>query len=438
MTDTNSLVHDELFRSLQPLPRSLTGGGVRETLRLLKEAFVSDPRTARATFDVVEVPTGSQVLDWQVPEEWNVRGAYLADTTGRRIVDLDNNGLHLVGYSEPFSGRLSFEELEPHLHTMADRPGLVPYRTSYYKRQWGFCVTGAQMADLKQAQTIDVCVDTTLGPGSLTYGEIRIPGTTGQSLIVSTHICHPWMVNDNVSGMVAVLEVAAQLAALQLSHEIVCLFSPGTIGAITWLAQSEQSVARIRGGVVLTGLGDPVPLTYKRSRRGDRLFDRTFVDAVLRHDDQGRIRPWDPYGYDERQFCSPGFDLPVGRLTRGVHGEFPEYHTSADSLDFCDLSRVRQAVEVVVDGLVSFDSCDAPRLKSGLGEPQLGRRGLYNQVGGAINGASPEMSYLWALSLADGDHTVEDIATSSGQPLEAVQEAVRRLRAADLLVPASF
>jgi aminopeptidase-like protein len=431
-----SLVTADLLRQLQPLRRSLTGNGVRETLSILQRTYRNDIR-AGGQFDIFEVPTGTPVLDWEVPNEWNLHDAWISDSEGNKLIDINRNGLHVVGYSEAVSGTMTFAELEPHLHSLPGHADRVPYRTSYFKRQWGFCVSEEQREMLRHAHSLTVRIDASYGPGHLTYGQIKVPGSTDRTIVLSTHVCHPWLANDNLSGLVGLTELVARLSVARLNHNIVALYSPGTVGPITWLARNQGLISTISGGLVLTGLGDKAPLTYKQSRQGGRLFDRVMKHVITRHDDSARLRPWDPYGYDERQFCSPKYDLAVGRLTRGVHGEFSEYHTSADDLDFCDTRQIDRAIDAVVDAILAFDRVDAPRVTDGGGEPQLGRRGLYGSIGGAMGGPSPELSYLWALSLSDGDHTIADIAHAAQQPIEGVVDALRLLRNASLIHPPS-
>lgn len=409
---------DGFIRDAHPFVRSITGDGVRQTLLAVQ---------ARVPIDIVEVPTGMPALDWVVPEEWNVRRAFIEDPTGKRIVDLAENALHLVSYSEPVDAYFTLDELRPHLHSMPDRPDWVPYRTSYWRRTWGFCLTHRQLSALEQG-SYRVVIDSDFSEGSMTYGELVIPGTTDAEVLLTTHTCHPSMINDNLSGIGALCVVARRLLdGPRLRHTVRMLFLPGTIGAISWLATHRDGVAKIRGGLAVTGLGDASPLTYKSSRRSSTAFDRVATRVVRRHDVSARILPWDPYGYDERQFCSPAFDLAFGRLTRGVHGRYGEYHTSADNRSFTSTERIVEAVDALEDIVRSFDRRTPVRNLAPEGEPQLGRRGLYSETGGAIDGKSVEMAYLWVLSLADGDHDADDICEASGLESTVVFEALRRL-----------
>ena len=410
-----ALVHD-----LFPICRSITGDGVRATLeRIAKEI----PLSTR------EVPSGTHCYDWTVPDEWNVRDAYVSDVHGRRVIDFQLSTLHLMSYSEPVRTRLRLDELRPHLHTLPEHPDWIPYRTSYYDRTWGFCLTQRQLDSLDDGP-YDVVIDGTLKPGSLSYGEYVLPGELQDEVLVSTHVCHPSMANDNLSGIAVGAAVASLLATVPLRHTYRFVFVPGTIGSITWLARNESVVPRIRHGLVLTGLGGPGPLVWKRSRRGDRPIDLAGEHVVTSRD--GQIRDFSPWGYDERQYNSLGFDLPVGRLTRTPHGEYAEYHTSADSLSFVTVEAMTEAVTAVLEIVDILENDSRPRNLSPMGEPQLGRRGLYPRIGG--RSADEEvMAMLWVLSLADGAHSMLDIARRAGVPFALVRRAADKLGRAGLL-----
>lgn len=415
-----------LVERLFPLPRSLTGQGVRATLAALSEQL---------PLEVTEVPSGTQVLDWVVPREWVVRAAHVTGPDGRRVVDLADGPLHLVGYSAPFRGSLSRQELLSHLHSLPDRPALTPYRTSYYADNWGFCLPHDRVEQLAEGD-YDVVVDTDLVEGSLTFGEVIVPGRTDEELLFTAHVCHPAQANDNLSGVA----VAAGLARRLLDgppprHTIRFLFAPGTLGAIAWLAQHrDDAVPRVRAGLVLAGLGDPSPLSYKRSRRGDTRIDRA-VEHLLGA--EARVLDFTPYGYDERQFCSPGFNLPVGRLGRAADGGYPEYHTSADDLSFISARQLGGSLELltaVVD-VLERDRTLVNQLP--YGEPQLGRRGLYRTTGATpIDSQAAEMARLWVLSLSDGTCSLLDVAQRAGLPFSAVADAASALEAAGLLAAA--
>jgi len=306
-----------LVEELFPICRSITGNGVRQTLAILRRHI---------DLEVHEVPSGTPVLDWTVPLEWNIRDAYIARPDGRHVVDFAANNLHIVQYSRPIDAVMPLAELRPHLHTLPDRPDWIPYRTSYYSENWGFCLAHNQLSGLADG-LYRVVIDSDLAPGHLSYGELLIPGESDDTILFSCHICHPSLANDNVSGIAVATILARHVQTLRPRHSYRFLFIPGTIGSLTWLAHNEDKLGHIVHGLVLSCLGDAGGITYKQSRRGNAAIDR-IVAHVLRHDEAPhRITPFVPYGYDERQYCSPGFDLPVGCLMRTPNGEYAEYHS---------------------------------------------------------------------------------------------------------------
>ncbi|WP_225438040.1 DUF4910 domain-containing protein [Candidatus Frankia nodulisporulans] len=424
--DTGAWLH-ALVAELLPPMRSITGAGVRATLRTVARALGPEiPLT------VHEMSSGTQVLDWSVPREWNVGSARLIGPDGRTVVDVADNPLHLLGYSTPMRARMGLDELRPHLFSMPDRPDWVPYRTSYYNENWGFCLTDRQLTALPDGE-YEVEIDTTLTEGSLTYGEIVLPGETTDEFLITTHTCHPAMANDNCSGIATATLLARELAAAPRRHTFRLLFIPGTIGSITWLAGNRDIVGRIRHGLVLTGLGDRSDPTYKRSRRGDAAVDRAAAMALAESGQPHRIVDFSPYGYDERQFCSPGFDLPVGRFGRGQHGEYPQYHTSADDLDFVTPGSLTDSHALLRRIITICDQNRTWRNTAPYGEPQLGRRGLYRAIGATMNRQAVEMALLWVLNLADGSRSLLDIAERAGLPFDTIVEAADALAGVDLL-----
>ena len=412
-----------LIASLYPICRSLTGPGVRETLAVLKRQI---------PLEVREVPTGSRVLDWTVPREWTIRDAYIKNAAGDRVVDFRRSNLHVVGYSVPVHRRLSLAELRPHLHSLPERPDWIPYRTSYFNEDWGFCLAHRQLEALPDGE-YEVHIDGSLEDGHLSYGELCIPGEIQDEMLVSTHVCHPSLCNDNLSGVAVATALARLLGDAKLRYTYRFLFVPATLGSIAWLAQHPEEAKRIQHGLVLACAGDRGPVTYKRSRRGDAAIDRA-VGHVLRHAGAaGRVEAFSPWGYDERQYCSPGFNLPVGCLMRTPYGRFPEYHTSADDLDFVDPAALADTLAVCVRTLAVLESDAAYRNLYPYGEPQLGRRGLFDRAAGREPGAARELALLWVLSYSDGEHTLLDIAELSGMPFDAVRDAADSLAARGLL-----
>ena len=416
----------ELVAALYPICRSITGDGVRETLRAIRQLV---------PLEVHEVPTGTAVLDWTVPREWNIRDAYIATPDGRRIVDFRSSTLHVVSYSVPVRRRMTLAELDPHLFSLPEHPDWIPYRTSYYKEEWGFCLADRVRRGLDAEVEYDVCIESTLADGALTYGECLLPGTSSEEVLLSCHCCHPSMANDNLSGIAVATYLARALTGRPRRYSYRFLFVPGTIGPITWLARNEARAGRVRHGLVLACAGDPGPLTYKRSRRGKAEIDRA-VEHVLRHGGAGySVVDFTPYGYDERQYCSPGFDLPVGSLSRTPHGRFPEYHTSADNLDLVRPECLQDTLFTLLN-VVDVLERDATYVNaSPKGEPQLGRRGLYRAMGGVADATEFEHALLWVLNQSDGSHTLLDIAERADLPFPAIAGAASALLAADLLRP---
>jgi aminopeptidase-like protein len=416
----------ELYRlasELYPIARSITGEGLRASLRILAKV---------APLTLTEVPTGTSVLDWTVPREWNIREAWIANAKGDRVVDMRDTPLHVVGYSAPVRARMTLDALRPHLHTLPEQPDRVPYRTSYYAETWGFCLSHRAL-DALPAGEYEVCIDATLAPGSLTYGEIVLPGARSEEILFSAHSCHPALADDNASGMAVAALLARELARTPHRWTYRFLFAPGTIGAITWLARNRDAAARVRGGLTLTCLGDSFPFTYKRSFDGDTYFDRAVARALIRAEVPHQVIDFFPYGYDERQFDSPGFRMPVGSLMRGRHGEFPEYHTSGDDLSFISPARLAQSLQVLRTIVAVLEGDRRYRGTAPFGEPQLGRRGLYRATGGPRI-PDLENAMLWVLSFADGDHTLEDVAGRSGLALDTITAAAQRLAEHDLIV----
>jgi aminopeptidase-like protein len=411
-----------LISDLYPICRSITGDGVRRTIERVAKDL---------PLEVREVASGTQVFDWTVPKEWNIRSAWIADATGRRVVDFDASNLHVVSYSVPMHARMALSELRPHLHSLPDQPSVVPYRTSYYHESWGFCLSHDTLSTLQEGE-YEVFIDSTLDDGALTFAECVIPGDEPDEVLLSCHICHPSLCNDNLSGIALVTFLGGLLRRCETRFTYRLIFIPGTIGSITWLALNEAQVGRIRHGLVVSGVGDAGPLTYKRSRQHDAAVDRAMALVLERSGRPHQVLDFDPYGYDERQFCSPGFDLPVGRISRSVYGTYPEYHTSADDLEFVRDDALVDTLSAVTETL---DLLERDRRYVNLNpkcEPQLGRRGLYRAIGGP-NAASAEMALLWLLNLADGRASVIDIVERSGLPPRAVHDAVAALLAHGLI-----
>lgn len=413
-----------LITELYPICRSITGNGVRETLGILKKHI---------EIEVHNVPTGTQVFDWTVPREWNIRDGYVKNSRGERVIDFRKSNLHVLNYSVPIKNYMSLAELRPHLFSLPDHPDWIPYRTSYYSENWGFCLSHNKLMELKD-EKYNVCIEGSLEPGFLTYGEYLLPGETSEEVLVSCHVCHPSLANDNLSGIALALFIAKQLSSIKRRYSYRFLFIPGTIGSITWLSQHEAHTSRIKHGLVLASVGAGDKFTYKKSRRGNAEIDRAVLN-VLRHSGNSYdILDFSPYGYDERQFCSPGFDLPVGCFMRSPNGQFPEYHTSADNLDFVQPSLLADSFAVTLTIISLLEGNVIYANQNPKCEPQLGKRGLYRKMGG-VEGGVDELALLWVLNLSDGTHSLLDIAERSGCAFDTIKRAADTLLDHHLLKP---
>lgn len=418
-----------LMARLYPICRSVTGQGLRDSLGILAEHL---------PLKLHEVPSGTRVLDWEVPKEWNIRDAYVMSLRGERVIDFQRSNLHVVGYSTPVSRRMALSELRPKLHSLPAHPSWIPFRSSFYREDWGFCVEDERLRTMTDPE-YDVVIDSTLAQGSLTYGELLIPGDSEEECLLSAHVCHPSLCNDNLSGIsVATLFarylLALKAAGVRVRYSYRFLFAPVTIGAITWLARNEATVGRVKHGLVLTLLGDDGKTHYKRSRRGNAAIDRAAEHVLRCSGTEYQVEDFLPYGYDERQFCSPGFDLPVGCLMRTPFQRFPEYHTSGDDLSFV---KPEKLVDSLGKCLAIFDVLEHDARYLNLNpkaEPQLGRRGVYRALAERSEGdGSNELAMLWVLNQSDGQHSLLDIAERAKLPFASIRKAAEVLVGIDLI-----
>ena len=408
----------QLMAELFPICRSITGNGFRQTMEILRRTI---------PLELSEVPSGTRVFDWTVPDEWNIRGAHIKNARGETIVDFKDSNLHVLNYSVPVRTVIPLDELKKHLFTLPEHPDWIPYRTSYYRPAWGFCLSHRRYAALEDGD-YEVLIDSTLAAGSLTFGEVLLRGELEDEILISAHSCHPSLANDNLSGVAVATMLARQVGSAPHRYTYRFLFIPGTIGAITWLALHEEGLARIKHGLVVTGVGDEGAITYKKSRRGGADIDRAACH-VLKHAGQaGRVLDFSPYGYDERQYCSPAFNLPVGRLSRTPFGEYPEYHTSADNMEFVKPHCLAESYSVIRSILDILENDGSYVSRNQKCEPQLGRRGLYTAPG------RDEIALLWVLNMSDGGHSLLDIAERSGLDFPSIARAAQKLAKADLLI----
>ena len=416
----------ELMERLYPITRSITGKGVRKTLKIFQDSI---------DLQIHEVATGTKVFDWTVPEEWNIDDAYIMNKNGEKIVDFKKSNIHILQYSEKIEKKVGLEELKKHIFTLPEQPDTIPYRTSFYNKNWGFCMKHKEFLKLDDDEYA-VNISSEHKDGSLTYGEFLIKGESTDEILISTYVCHPSLCNDNLSGPVLSLFLAKYFSKQKLHYSIRFLFIPETIGAITWLARNEDNVKNIKHGLVATCLGDSGNLTYKKTRDGDNIIDKIVEEVLIESGKPYKIMDFWPSGSDERQYCSPGFNLPVGSLMRTPYDMFDEYHTSEDNLSFMNKESLRDSFLkyiAVIKKLEDYFLVDIPKRKIPENknsannnpvfknlipkcEPQLGKRRIYDEIGGIKKQDSLEQkkAIQWILNLSDGKNSLRDIQARSG------------------------
>jgi aminopeptidase-like protein len=413
----------QLVSELYPICRSITGNGLRETLNKIKSVI---------PLEVKEVPSGTQVFDWKVPKEWNIKDAWVKNSKGSKIIDFKKSNLHVLNYSAPIRKKADLNELREHLYTLPDHPDWIPYRTSYYQESWGFCIRHNQFAGLKD-ESYDVCIDSSLTDGALTFGEFYLKGASSDEILISTHTCHPSLCNDNLSGIALSAILGLHLSKVSLKYSYRFLFIPGTIGSITWLCLNKKSASNIKHGLVVACVGDAGNFTYKKTRTGSAEIDKVVIHTLKKSAKNFKVIDFFPYGYDERQYCSPGFNLPVGCLMRTPHGEYPEYHSSADNLEFVKPENLGASLALYLDVLNILEENKKYMNQNPMCEPQLGRRGLYQHIGGHADSKNFQLALLWTLNLSDGRNSLLEISERSGLEFSLISEAADILVEKDLL-----
>ncbi len=410
----------EMYRmivDLYPICRSITGRGVRESLRYIEK---------RISLKIHKVPSNKRVFDWSVPKEWNIRDAYIKDSKGNKIIDFKKSNLHVLNYSIPVKKKVSLQELKEHLFTIPEHPNWIPYRTSYYAENWGFCLSHNQYSGLPDDE-YDVLIDSTLEDGFLTYGEYFIKGEKSDEILLSCHICHPSLCNDNLSGIALTTFLAKKLSNIPLRYSYRFLFIPGTIGSITWLSMNKQNCFNIKHGLVVSCVGDSGKFIYKKSRQGNAEIDSACIN-ILRHSHKDfELRDFSPYGYDERQYCSPGFNLPVGCLSRSTHGCYPEYHSSADNFNIIGANYLSESLEAYLSVIDLLEHNKRYINTNPFCEPQLGKRGLYDKIGAKSDNMDTQLAMLWVLNFSDGNHSLLDISDKSGFDFNLIKDAAELL-----------
>lgn len=411
---------EEYFDKLWPISRSLTGNGNRESLKILSEII---------DLEISEVASGTSCFDWNVPPEWNIREAWVKNSKGEKIIDFANTNLHILGYSTPFQGRLSFSELKEHLYTLPEQPDLIPYLCSYYKERWGFCISHKQLLELDKNDTYEVYIDSSLdSSGSMTIAEAVIEGTSKKEILISTYICHPSMANNELSGpLVAAFIYKALKDRVNLKYTYRFVFVPETIGAIYILSKhGDYWKKNLHAGFVLTCIGDPGNFTYKKSRQGNSISDRAALTILNQTEENFNLVEFFPNGSDERQYCSPGFNLPMGSLMRTMYAKYPEYHTSADNKDFISFEAMEESVNKYLEIIELIERNEKYINTMPYGEPQLGKRGLYPTFTQTGNNDYVR-AMMWILNLADGEHDLIAISERSKYPVKDLLPIIDKL-----------
>lgn len=428
MAHAGGLMEQQLesyFDRLWPLCRSITGQGLRESLNILSEI---------APMELTEVPTGSRCFDWEVPREWAIRDAYILTPDGSKVADFKVNNLHVFNYSSPIDKELTYDELSRHVRTLPGQPTAIPYVTTYYREQWGFCLEHDTWESLPKEGTYRVVVDAELFDGSLTYGQAVIQGESDQEVLFSTYLCHPSMANNELSGPLVAAFLYQQLAkGPKPFYTYRFLFAPETVGVVAFLSQwGEHLKTHLHAGYVLTCCGDRGPLTFKMSKHETSVADRVAKHLLDRGGREHSVIPFAVGGSDERQFCSPGFNLPVGSIIRSRYQVYPEYHTSLDNKDFISFPHLKETVEFCAEICTALELNQSYVNRIPHCEPQLGKRGLYPHAVNPDTARKKVHQLLHLLTWADGEHDLLAIAEKRGESLLEYAPHVQACKDKDL------
>jgi aminopeptidase-like protein len=413
----------KLVENLYPICRSITGNGVRKTLNIIRDYI---------PLDIIEIPTGTKVYDWVVPEEWNISDAYIKNSKGKKIIDFHKSNLHIMSYSVPVNKKMSLKELKEHLHTLPDHPEWVPYHTAYYDNNWGFCLSQRQFEQLEEGD-YEVIINSVRKKGFLTYGEYYLKGKSEEEIVLTSYVCHPSLCNDNLSGVALLTYLAKYMQGKELKYSYRFLFIPETIGAITWLNRNEDKISKVKCGLVITCVGDRGKLHYKKTRHGNSIIDKAVEKVLTDSGDPHEILDFFPLGSDERQFSSPGFNLEFGSLMRSVYGHFPEYHTSADDLTFVNCESLADSFKKYLEVLHVLENDNLYLNLNSKCEPQLGKRGLYDLIGGKKESPVLKEAIFWVLNFSDGKNSLLDISIRSRLNFKKINQAAALLMKTGLI-----
>ena len=414
----------DLLKELFPICRSLTGNGVRQTFEILKKHI---------PLEVQEFPSGTKCFDWVIPDEWNIKSAWIKDWNGNKIVDFSEHNLHILGYSIPYSGEITLEDLKKHIYTDPERPDAIPYRTSYYEKRWGFCMSHRQFETLKEGK-YQVHIDSSLKPGSLTLAEAFIKGKTEKEIFFSCYVCHPSMADDSISGVVMTTKLYEYLKNRKDNYySYRFIFVPETIGAIAYLSKYGEMLKKSTFcGMVLTCVGDPGDFNYKKTRQGTHSLDR-IAENILKHSGfKHHMHDFFLPGSDERQYSSPGFNIPAGSLMRSFYG-LPKYHSSQDNLDFVTEEGLNQTFDIYTKIIEAFEADFKYLNTNPFCEPFLSKYGLYSTLGAQMDGSKYIKKVLSILNFSDGQHSLVDIAEKTGFCISDLLDTVKILEEKGLL-----